>query len=325
MPVVSPASKSVPPPGSASVRTSELIDRHQGGKGACAAPGAPHRFPRTKPATASRSRSMLVTFARPRQLHGEAHPPVCRQNFLRVFPGLGVKMTIEPRTCERNLGAVRERRTAKLDGRWGWGRWQRGRPTLRFCAASCRSSTRAFRAVARARRRARHWRRRLGDVHSGPALDTSADEPQALPAEPSRARHATRNASPNVGTAIAHSAAHYSLSPALVAAVAWREFAFNAQAVSPKGAKGIMQLMPETARAYCVAPCSASQNVEAGTAYLQTLMQRYDGDIVKALAAYDAGPRAVDRFGGLPPYHETQAYVDAILARMSATALAGPN
>jgi soluble lytic murein transglycosylase-like protein len=164
-------------------------------------------------------------------------------------------------------------------------------------------------------------------VHSGPALYTSADlKPQILPAETPRiSRRATRTANPVIRTAIANSAAHYSLSPALVSAVAWRESAFNAQAVSPKGAKGIMQLMPETARAYCAQPCSASQNVEAGTAYLQALMQRYDGDIVKALAAYDAGPRAVDRFGGLPPYRETQAYVDAILARMSATALADPN
>jgi soluble lytic murein transglycosylase-like protein len=164
-------------------------------------------------------------------------------------------------------------------------------------------------------------------VHSGPAVYTSADlKPQALPVEErSRARHIARNANPAVRTAIASSAAHYALSPALVSAVAWRESAFNAQAVSPKGARGIMQLMPETARAWCAEPCSASQNVEAGTAYLQALMQRYDGDIVKALAAYDAGPRAVDRFGGMPPYRETQAYVDAILARMSATALAGPN
>ena len=164
-------------------------------------------------------------------------------------------------------------------------------------------------------------------VHSGPALYTSSDlKPQALPPETSGiTRHAARNANPTVRTAIADSAAHYSLSPALVSAVAWRESAFNAKAVSPKGAKGIMQLMPETARAYCAAPCSAAQNVEAGTAYLQMLMQRYDGDIVKALAAYDAGPRAVDRFGGLPPYRETQAYVDAILARMSAAALADPN
>ena len=164
-------------------------------------------------------------------------------------------------------------------------------------------------------------------VHSGPALYNTVDlKPQALPPETPRiARRVARMASPGVRAAITNSAAHYSLSPALVSALAWRESAFHADAVSPKGAKGIMQLMPETARAYCASPCSASQNVEAGTAYLQALMQRYDGDVVKALAAYDAGPRAVDRFGGLPPYRETQAYVDAILARMSSVALAGPN
>lgn len=162
-------------------------------------------------------------------------------------------------------------------------------------------------------------------VHSGPALYTTADlKPQALPPETPRAVHA-HNATPAIRSAIANSATHHLLSAALVSAVAWRESAFNAQAVSPKGAEGIMQLMPATARAWCAAPCSPSQNIEAGTAYLQSLMQRYDGDIVKALAAYDAGPKAVDRFGGLPPYRETQSYVDAILARMSAAALAGPN
>jgi soluble lytic murein transglycosylase-like protein len=164
-------------------------------------------------------------------------------------------------------------------------------------------------------------------VHSGPALYTSADlTPHALPAETrnvSRAMHTAPVAS--VRAAIAHSAARHALSPVLVFAIAWRESAFHADAVSPKGAKGIMQLMPETARSWCAAPCSASDNVEAGTAYFQALMQRYDGDIVKALAAYDAGPKAVDRFGGVPPYRETQSYVDAILARMSVAALAGPN
>jgi len=161
-------------------------------------------------------------------------------------------------------------------------------------------------------------------VHSGPAIYTSADlTPQALPRETPRRAQAA--ASPLVQTAIASAAARHALSPILVTAVAWHESRFHADAVSPKGAKGIMQLMPETARSYCTASCSATDNVEAGTAYLQTLMQRYDGDIVKALAAYDAGPGAVDRFGGVPPYRETETYVDAILARMSAQALAGPN
>jgi soluble lytic murein transglycosylase-like protein len=161
-------------------------------------------------------------------------------------------------------------------------------------------------------------------VHSGPALYTSADlKPQVLPIETRNVTHtkrAMRAANPNIRTAIASSAAHYALSPLLVSAVAWRESAFNADAISPKGAAGIMQLMPETARAYCASPCSASANVEAGTAYLSALIQHYDGDIVKALAAYDAGPGAVDRFGGMPPYRETEAYVDAILARMSVLA-----
>jgi soluble lytic murein transglycosylase-like protein len=163
-------------------------------------------------------------------------------------------------------------------------------------------------------------------VHSGPALYASADlKPQALPVERqsvARVRPGNTTAASTVRTAIANAAAHYALSPLLVSAVAWRESAFHANAVSPKGASGIMQLMPETARAYCASPCSPSANVEAGTAYLSALMQRYDGDIVKALAAYDAGPRAVDRYSGTPPYRETKAYVDAILARMSANALA---
>ena len=161
-------------------------------------------------------------------------------------------------------------------------------------------------------------------VHSGPAIYTSTDlKPQALPVE--TPKHARVTANPAVRSAIASAAARHAISPLLVTAVAWHESHFNADAVSPKGAKGIMQLMPDTARSYCTAACSATDNVEAGTAYLETLMQRYDGDIVKALAAYNAGPGAVDRFGGVPPYRETETYVDTILARMSAQALAGPN
>ncbi|HUO93195.1 MAG TPA: lytic transglycosylase domain-containing protein [Rhizomicrobium sp.] len=163
-------------------------------------------------------------------------------------------------------------------------------------------------------------------VHSGPALYTSPDlKPEALPAETPRVQHGRLGASPVLRRAIATAAARHALSPLLVSAVAWHESRFNADAVSPKGARGIMQLMPDTARSYCTASCSATDNVEAGTAYLQTLMQRYDGDLVKALAAYDAGPGAVDRFGGVPPFRETETYVDAILARMSAQALDGPN
>jgi len=215
------------------------------------------------------------------------------------------------------------------DGCWGKGKMTAGSPgTGRHAARIARAAVACFAlllpaSVARADVLA------IGDdgavtVHSGPALYTSADlKPQALPValRPTvRIRHESAPADSTVRVAIANSAARFALSPLLVSAVAWRESAFNVGAVSSKGASGIMQLMPETQRAYCASPCSTSANVEAGTAYLSTLMQRYDGDVMKALAAYDAGPRAVDRFGGVPPYRETKAYVDAILTRMSALA-----
>lgn len=107
------------------------------------------------------------------------------------------------------------------------------------------------------------------------------------------------------------------LSPALVEAVAWRESRFRPDAVSPAGAVGVMQLMPETARALHVDPYDRQQNLQGGARYLSGLMRRYDGDLVLALAAYNAGPGAVDRFGGVPPYRETQNYVAAILGRLS--------
>jgi soluble lytic murein transglycosylase-like protein len=163
-------------------------------------------------------------------------------------------------------------------------------------------------------------------VSSGPALYTSPDlHPQPLPMPSERRRPTTAAASSSVRSAIATSAAHHALSPALISAVAWRESSFNANALSPKGAQGIMQLMPATAQRYCTEACLPSDNVEAGTAYLSELLARYNGDIVKALSAYDAGPGAVDRFGGMPPYRETRDYVDAILAHMASSALAGPN
>lgn len=167
-------------------------------------------------------------------------------------------------------------------------------------------------------------------LHSGPALYLSSDmRPAPLPALPDRraARprtHRDRPASEGVLRDIDASSARFDVSSDLVRAVAQQESAFRATARSTRGALGIMQLMPETARQYCEAGCSSSQNVAAGTAYLHDLLERYQGDIVKALAAYNAGPRAVDRFGGVPPYPETRDYVDAIFARMSADALSEP-
>jgi soluble lytic murein transglycosylase-like protein len=105
----------------------------------------------------------------------------------------------------------------------------------------------------------------------------------------------------------------------LVRAVIQVESAYQSRARSPKGAMGLMQLMPETARRYAVAnPFDPASNVEAGTRYLKSLLDRFPLNI--ALAAYNAGEAAVQRFGGVPPYPETRAYVGRILELVSARA-----
>lgn len=102
--------------------------------------------------------------------------------------------------------------------------------------------------------------------------------------------------------------------PAMVKAVIQAESAFDPTAVSPKGAMGLMQLMPETARALGVSqPFEAAQNVFGGTRYLRELYDRY-GNWVHTLAAYNAGPSVVDRSGGVPPIAETRRYVKRVLS-----------
>jgi soluble lytic murein transglycosylase-like protein len=122
---------------------------------------------------------------------------------------------------------------------------------------------------------------------------------------------------PVVAAAIQTSARRHALSQALVAAVAWQESRMRQEAVSPKGARGVMQLMPATARGLQVDPGQLSSNVDGGAAYLALMLDRFDGDIIKTLAAYNAGPEAVERYHGVPPYPETQAYVSAVLNRLA--------
>jgi soluble lytic murein transglycosylase-like protein len=102
--------------------------------------------------------------------------------------------------------------------------------------------------------------------------------------------------------------------PSLVRAVVQVESGFNPSAVSPKGALGLMQLMPDTARQFHVGnPFNPAENVRAGVAYLKELLVRYNNKEELALAAYNAGPRAVDRHGlSVPPYRETRSYVSRI-------------
>jgi hypothetical protein len=106
----------------------------------------------------------------------------------------------------------------------------------------------------------------------------------------------------------------YRLDPDLVNSVIRAESGFNVRAVSPKGAQGLMQLMPQTASQLGVQNAFDPQaNVEGGTRYLRELLERYDFDLVKALAAYNAGPQRVEQYGGVPPYYETKAYVARIV------------
>ena len=112
---------------------------------------------------------------------------------------------------------------------------------------------------------------------------------------------------------IQRAAQKYGVDPKLVSAVAEVESGFNPEAISSAGAVGIMQLMPETAASLGVNPYDARQNIEGGTHYLRQLLDSFQGDIRQAVAAYNAGPQAVRDYGGVPPYGETQTYVDSVL------------
>ena len=124
-----------------------------------------------------------------------------------------------------------------------------------------------------------------------------------------------------VGSALAVASRDSFIHQDLLDAVAWRESAYRQGAVSPKGALGVMQLMPSTAKGLGVDPADGAANVRGGARYLRSLLSRYDGDIVKTLAAYNAGPGAVDRYGGAPPFAETKAFINAILERLAARAV----
>ena len=138
--------------------------------------------------------------------------------------------------------------------------------------------------------------------------------PEHVIADP--ARHAAA-VPPRYAAKIAELAARFDLSPSLLEALVWQESRWRENAVSPVGARGLAQLMPGTARYLGVDSNDPFQNLEGGARYLREQLDRFDGDLEKALAAYNAGPGRVERARGIPNIRETQNYVAAIMGRLS--------
>ncbi len=116
---------------------------------------------------------------------------------------------------------------------------------------------------------------------------------------------------------ISDASGKYNLDPDLLRAVIRYESNYNPNAVSSKGAMGLMQLMPGTAKDLGVTNAfDPAQNIDGGARYLRSMLDRFDGDYEKAVSAYNAGPKAVETFGGVPPYDETQSYVKRIMTML---------
>jgi soluble lytic murein transglycosylase-like protein len=124
-------------------------------------------------------------------------------------------------------------------------------------------------------------------------------------------------------TALTQAAAAANISPALLAALVWQESRWNPQAVSRKGAVGLAQLMPATARDLGVNPMDPVANLHGGARYLRQLLDQFDGNVEKALAAYNAGAARVRNAGGVPAIAETRNYVTSIVRRISASGSTG--
>lgn len=147
---------------------------------------------------------------------------------------------------------------------------------------------------------------RTGDVEEAPEVASAAITEIGTPQVPEA-----------YAVALTRTAQEASVSPDLLAALVWQESRWRATALSPKGALGLAQLMPATARALAVDPRDPAANLAGGARYLRQMLDLFDGDVERALAAYNAGPGRVTRANGIPAIAETRAYVSNILDRLS--------
>jgi soluble lytic murein transglycosylase-like protein len=145
-------------------------------------------------------------------------------------------------------------------------------------------------------------------------LPAPADSHASTTSPSAKSESAKFGPAPVLNQVVNTASAAYHLDPDLVNSVIHAESGFNSRAVSPKGARGLMQLMPGTANQLGVNDAFDPQaNVAGGSRYLRELLERYNFDLVKALAAYNAGPERVEQYQGVPPFRETRAYVARIV------------
>lgn len=163
-------------------------------------------------------------------------------------------------------------------------------------------------------------------IEVGPGGVTSISGPTIITTEGVRSimpeRTAAKVGAPASAQPLLESAGQASdLSPRLLEAIAYVESRFRQNAVSPKGAVGMMQLMPGTASELGVDPKDPAQNAHGGGAYLRKMLVMFDNDVELAVAAYNAGPEAVKKYDGVPPFAETRKYVAAVMDYLARTSV----
>lgn len=158
------------------------------------------------------------------------------------------------------------------------------------------------------------------EIKKQTAIKEAAATKPSVPVEKAKAADKVYSANASLPLAdeslsslITNAAKKYQVDPKLVSAVAEVESGGRQEATSAAGAVGVMQLMPDTAASLGVNPYDKRENVEGGTKYLKEMLDLFGGDVKKAVAAYNAGPAAVKNYGGVPPYKETQNYVNKVL------------